>query len=175
MAQHIVVKKYSQNYPKMYEEEKVKIESILKDNLVSIYHIGSTSVPNLKSKPIIDIMVSVNSLEMVDENKDEFIKIGYEYLGEFGIKGRRYLRKGGDERTHQIHIFSKSDEYNLKRHLAVKNYLIKHPEVAKVYGDLKESLAKKYPFDIEAYCDGKERFMKELEKKALEEFSDLKH
>lgn len=81
MAQHIVVKKYSHKYPKMYEEEKVKIESILKDNLVSIYHIGSTSVPNLKSKPIIDIMISVNSLEMVDEKKDEFIKIGYEYLG----------------------------------------------------------------------------------------------
>lgn len=174
MAQHIVVKKYSHKYPKMYEEEKVRIESILKDNLVSIYHIGSTSVPNLKSKPIIDIMISVNSLEMVDEKKDEFIKIGYEYLGEFGIKGRRYLRKGGDERTHQIHIFSKNDESNLKRHLAAKLYLIKYPEVAKIYGDLKEDLAKRYPFNIEAYCDGKDSFMKVLEKKALEEFNDLK-
>ena len=119
-------------------------------------------------------MISVNSLEMVDEKKDEFIKIGYEYLGEFGIKGRRYLRKGGDERTHQIHIFSKNDESNFKRHLAAKLYLIKYPEVAKIYGDLKEDLAKRYPFNIEAYCDGKESFMKVLEKKALEEFNDLK-
>lgn len=91
MPQHIVVKEYNKNYPSMYEKEKELIIPILKDNLVNIYHIGSTAVPNLKSKPIIDIMISVINLDDVDKLKKQFEDIGYEYLFEFGIKGRRYL------------------------------------------------------------------------------------
>ena len=94
MPQHIVVKEYNKNHPFMYEKEKELIIPILKDNLVNIYHIGSTAIPNLKSKPIIDIMISVINLDDVDKLKKQFEDIGYEYLFEFGIKGRRYLRKG---------------------------------------------------------------------------------
>ena len=90
----------------MFEKEKEQLVPILKDNLVDIFHIGSTAVPGLSSKPIIDIMISVNSLEKVDEKKNEFKEIGYEYLGEYGIKGRRYLRKGGDERKERIKFIS---------------------------------------------------------------------
>ena len=127
MAQHVIVKEYNPLYSKLYNEEEklIKkilgenlvhieeklIKKILGENLVHIEHIGSTSVPNLKSKPIIDILVSVNSLEEVDLKQKEFEVIGYEYMDEFGIKGRRYLRKGGNERTHQIHIFHKSNSY----------------------------------------------------------------
>lgn len=69
---------------------------------MEIFHIGSTAVPGLKSKPIIDIMISVNSLEEVDKKQRGFENIGYQYLGEFGIKGRRYLRKGGYVRTNEF-------------------------------------------------------------------------
>lgn len=167
MAQHIVVKEYNANYPLKFEEEKKLIIPILKENLVEIFHIGSTAVPGLKSKPIIDIMISVNSLEKVDKKQREFENIGYEYLGEFGIKGRRYLRKGGDERTHQIHIFHKDDKNNLIRHLAVRDYLIAHKDIANEYGELKEKLALSYPYDIDGYCDGKEEFVRQLERNAL--------
>ena len=170
MSQHVIVKDYNFDYPKMYQEEEKKIKKILKDNLVFIEHIGSTSIPNLKSKPIIDILISVNSLEDVDLKKNEFEKNGYEYMGEFGIKNRRYLRKGGYERTHQIHIFHKDDEFNLNRHLAFKKYLLTHPDVCKEYGDLKEKLALKFPYDIDGYCDGKEEFIKKHEALALKEF-----
>lgn len=170
MPQHVIVKEYNENYPLMYEKEKESIIPILNTNLVDIYHIGSTAVKNLKSKPIIDIMIVVNELSEVDLKKDEFAKIGYEYLGEFGIKGRRYLRKGGTNRTHQIHIFQKDDINNITRHLAFKEYLIKHEDVAKEYGELKEKLAKLYPYDIESYCDGKDEFIKRIEKEALKEY-----
>ena len=93
MAQHVIVKEYNPLYPKLYNEEEKLIKKILGKNLVYIEHIGSTSVPNLKSKPIIDTLVSVNSLEEVDLKQKEFEAIGYEYMGEVGIKGRRYLRK----------------------------------------------------------------------------------
>ena len=170
MPQHVIVKEYNENYPLMYEKEKELIIPILNTNLVDIYHIGSTAVKNLKSKPIIDIMIVVSSLLEVDVKKEEFRKIGYEYLGEFGIKGRRYLRKGGTNRTHQIHIFQKDDINNITRHLAFKEYLIKHKDVAKEYGELKEKLAKLYPYDIESYCDGKDEFIKRIEKEALKEY-----
>lgn len=171
MSQHVIVKDYNFDYSKMYQEEEKKIKKILKDNLVFIEHIGSTSIPNLKSKPIIDILISVNSLEDVDLKKNEFEQIGYEYMGEFGIKNRRYLRKGGDERTHQIHIFHKDDEFNLNRHLAFKKYLLSHLDVCKEYGDLKEKLALKFPYDIDGYCNGKEEFIKKHEVLTLKEFT----
>lgn len=117
-------------------------------------------------------MISVNSLEKVDEKKNEFKEIGYEYLGKYGIKGRRYLRKGGDERTHQVHIFHKDDTNNLKRHLAFRDFLIAHKDIADKYGKLKRELAIKYPYDIDKYCDGKEDFVKDIEKVALKWYSN---
>lgn len=62
---------------------------------------------------------------------------GYEYLGEFGIAGRRYLRKGGDERTHQLHIFAAEDKRNILRHIAVRDYLRRHKEAREEYAALK--------------------------------------
>ena len=91
---------------------------MIADNCISISHIGSTSVPGLAAKPIIDIMAAVRSLERVDAATEKFSRIGYEYLREFRITGRRYLRKGDDERTHQIHIFQADDWNNIGRHLA---------------------------------------------------------
>lgn len=152
----------------MFDAEAVKIKNILGENCVEVHHIGSTSVVGLAAKPIIDIMPIVYNLEDVDNVATEFEKIGYEYMGEFGIPGRRYLRKGGDERTHHIHIFSKNSFYDIERHLAVRDYLRTHKDVCKKYADLKIQLANLYPYDIEGYCDGKEEFVHQLEKEALE-------
>ncbi len=169
MPQHVIVREYDARYPALYEKEAGLISSILGENLVAIHHIGSTAVPGLKSKPIIDILVSVRSLEEVDGKKEEFERNGYECMGEFGIKGRRYLRKGGDERTHQIHVFQEGDRANLMRHLAVRDYLIAHEDVREEYGRLKEGLALRFPHDIEGYCDGKEAFVRKTEGDALRE------
>lgn len=167
MAQHIVVVKYDPAWAAMFEKERKIIQSILKENCTAIYHIGSTSVPGLKAKPIIDILPVVKDLSKVEETAPRFEKIGYEYLGEFGIPGRRYLRKGGDERTHQIHIFEVSNKKEIERHLAVRNFLRTHTGMADEYGCLKETLARTYPYDIDGYCDGKDKFLKELEQRAV--------
>lgn len=168
MAQHIVVTEYDPLWADMFETEAAKITAILGKNCIAIHHIGSTSVAGLAAKPIIDIMPVVYNLEDVDKVASEFEKIGYEYMGEFGISGRRYLRKGGDERTHQIHIFSAKSEYEIERHLAVRDYLRSHPAACKQYSALKKELAAQYPYDIEGYCDGKEEFVRHVEKDALE-------
>lgn len=156
MSQHITVAAYDPLWVKKYEEEVLLIKEILADNCIATYHIGSTSVPGLTAKPIIDIMAAVRSLEKVDDVAEAFSKIGYEYLGEFGISGRRYLRKGGDERTHQIHIFQTNDWNNIGRHLAFRNYMRTHEKERTEYAKLKIELAQKFPYDIDGYCDGKE-------------------
>lgn len=171
MSQHITIADYNPLWVKKYEEESVLIKDILADNCIAIYHIGSTSVPGLAAKPIIDIMVAVRSLEKVDCVSEAFSEIGYEYLGEFGIEGRRYLRKGGDERTHQIHIFQMDDWNNIGRHLAFRNYMRTHKKERMEYANLKTELAQKFPYNIEGYCDGKESFVREIEKIALSQFN----
>lgn len=172
MSQHITVVDYDPIWVKIYEDESALIKAVLADNCIAIYHIGSTSVPGLAAKPVIDIMAAVRSLEKVDHDAEAFSKIGYEYLGEFGIAGRRYLRKGGDERTHQIHIFQMNDWDNIGRHLAFRNYLRTHEKERTEYAKLKTELAQKFPYDIEGYCDGKENFVRDIEKLALSQFDD---
>lgn len=171
MPQHIVVVDYDPFWPLLFRKEADAISRILGDNLVLIHHIGSTSVPFLAAKPIIDIMPVVKDLSGVDAVSEEFVKLGYEYLGEFGIKGRRYLRKGGQERTHQIHIFQMEDDTNILRHLAFRDYLRSHRDVAMDYAELKKDLAARFPYDIDGYCDGKDAFVKKIENLALAEYS----
>ena len=151
MPQHITVTDYNPKWPLQYAEERKRIAEILKENCISIYHIGSTSVPGLAAKPVIDIMAVVRSLEKADSTAEQFSEIGYEYLGEFGIAGRRYLRKGGDERTHQIHMFQADDWKNIGRHLAFRDYMQSHETERNEYAKLKKALAQKFPYDIEGY------------------------
>lgn len=167
MAQHIIVVDYDPCWEQQYLAEAKTIRAILGENCTAIFHIGSTAVKGLKAKPIIDIMPVVCSIAAVDEKQGALEEIGYEYLGEFGMAQRRYLRKGGDERTHQVHIFQETDRINIERHLAVRDFLRAHSEIARQYGALKESLARRYPYDIEGYCDGKDAFVKDLERQAL--------
>lgn len=170
MPQHIIVVDYDPCWAAKYDAEKDKITAVLKDNCVGIWHIGSTAVQGLAAKPVIDIMAAVKSLKEVDCAANAFQQDGYEYLGEFGIAERRYLRKGGDERTHQLHIFAAEDRQNILRHIAVRNYLRRHEKAREEYAALKKRLAKLYPYDIEGYCDGKDAFVKRMEKQALAEF-----
>ncbi len=164
---NIVVVPHDSRWVELYQVEAELLKNILSDNLVEIYHIGSTSVPGLPAKPIIDIMPVVRDLAAVDAVAAAFEAIGYEYMGEFGIPGRRYLPKGGDARTHHVHIFSTESELEIRRHLAVPEYLRHHGEDAAAYGALKSRLALEYPHDSEGYCNGKDAFVKELERKAL--------
>lgn len=94
------------------------------------HHIGSTSVYGLPAKPIIDIMPVVRDIEAVDHSNSAFEQIGYECMGEYGIPGRRYLRKGKVERTHHVHIFEESNAHDIQRHLAVRDYLRAHADMA---------------------------------------------
>jgi GrpB-like predicted nucleotidyltransferase (UPF0157 family) len=135
-----------------------------------IHHIGSTSVPGLASKPIIDILVEVDNVHDLDRHFKNFEAIGYQWRGENGIPGRRYFEKGGDDRTHQIHAFIR-DSIGAVRHIAFRDYLTCHPQIALDYAILKKQVAKACNNDIEKYCAGKNEFIKKHEKLAVAWYS----
>ena len=159
---------YDPSWPSRYRREAALLREALGDCLVEIHHIGSTSVPGLWAKPIIDILPVVTAVEEADRRRAALEALGYEYLGEFGIPGRRYLRKGGERRTHQVHLFGRESRDEIRRHLAVPAYLRCHPDAARDYAQLKRRLARRFPRDIDGYCDGKDAFVKALERAALD-------
>ena len=168
MKRHIIVTEYNTAWPALFETETEKIQTILGETLVAVHHIGSTSVKGMKAKPTIDIMPVAHEIGTADPHKREFEAIGYEYLGEYGIPGRRYLRKvWGEDDLYHIHIFEESNREDIVRHLAVRDYLRTHTAAANAYGELKAALAGAFPYDNDGYCDGKDAFVKRLEQDAL--------
>ncbi|MDZ7960500.1 MAG: GrpB family protein [Aulosira sp. DedQUE10] len=152
-----------------FEDEAKLVALALGENVVAIHHIGSTSIPNIYAKPIIDMLVQVKDIAKLDEQNSAMTALGYEVMGEFGVPGRRFFRKDDETgtRTHHIHIF----EFNfseLQRHLAFRDYMIAHPDDALKYSDLKRQLAKQFPENLQGYVDGKDGFIKDMEKRAIE-------
>jgi len=163
----IRIEPYNEAWPALYESEASRLSSVLGKTLDQIHHIGSTAVPGLGAKPIIDILLEVRSLEKLDLETDRIEHLGYEAMGEFGIKDRRYFRKGGDERTHHIHAFQSGDP-NVVRHIAFRDYLRAHRDVAQEYETLKREVAAACENSIERYGDGKDAFVRLHEARALE-------
>ena len=164
----IKISDYDQKWADTYQQEALNIKTILQHELIQSFHIGSTAVPGLKAKPIIDILLVVQDVHKLDLFAKAFEALGYEVMGEFGLTGRRYFRKGGDNRSHQIHAFQYDNLAEIERHLIFRDYLRCHPEVCQQYGILKSTLAIQNPDDIIAYGDGKENFVNEIERKAIQ-------
>lgn len=110
-------------------------------------------------------MVEVIDIENVDNFNNDMEQLGYEALGENGIPNRRFFSKGGDNRTHHVHIFEQGNE-EIIRHLIFRDYMIAHPEEAMKYSQLKEYLAEKFSNNIEKYIEGKNDYIKEIDNKA---------
>ena len=148
--------------------ESKRVIAALGDNVVTVHHIGSTSIPGIYAKSIIDMLVEVKEIALVDEQSSPMESLGYEVMGEFGIAGRRYFRKDSQGvRTHHVHIFEFGSE-QVKRHLAFRDYMIAHPGEAQKYSELKRELARKYPTSIEKYMDGKDDFIRASDRKAAQ-------
>lgn len=168
----VEVVSYSDDWKERYNEEVEQLQKVFGSEIITIHHIGSTSVNGLSAKPIIDIMPVVQDINNIDAFNGAMIAIGYEPKGENGLPGRRYFQKGGDNRTHHVHIYE-MDSPEIDRHLAFRDYLRVHPTVAKDYGQLKEMLAKQFPYDIESYINGKEHLVTGIEAKAVEWYKDV--
>ncbi|EJO5347744.1 GrpB family protein [Clostridium botulinum] len=148
-----------------YEKEADKIYNIMKEEIIQMYHIGSTAIEGIYAKPVIDILVEVEDINNVDNYSEQMKSLGYIPKGEYGIKDRRFFFKGLYDRTHHVHIFETGDP-EIERHINFRDYMIAHKEEAKKYEELKKELALKFKYDIDSYCSGKNSFIKEIDKKA---------
>ncbi|MFT8322065.1 MAG: GrpB family protein [Bacillus sp. (in: firmicutes)] len=162
----VEVVEYKKDWKRLFKEESNKLKRIFGKQLLTIHHIGSTSVPGLKAKPIIDIMPIVKDINRVAAFNHEMTAIGYEAKGENGIPGRALFQKGGECRTHHVHVYEDGSK-EIKRHLAFRDYLQTHRDDASRYGLLKEELALAFPYNIDAYMCGKHDMAAEMERKAL--------
>jgi GrpB-like predicted nucleotidyltransferase (UPF0157 family) len=167
IARKVQVVPHNPNWLSEFDTEANQIAVALGENAVAIHHIGSTSIETIHAKPIIDILIEVRSIDKVDDRNSAMQTLGYECLGEFGIADRRFFRKNNAAgiRTHHVHIFD-VDSAQIARHLAFRDYINAHPEAAWEYSELKQSLARQYPQNIQAYMDGKDGFIRSIDIKA---------
>ncbi|MFF2090495.1 GrpB family protein [Paenibacillus sp. NPDC058174] len=163
----VEVTPYQSLWEERFKETAVKLQAVLGGEIIEIHHIGSTSVPGLAAKPVIDVLPVVKHIKRIDEYEAVMREEGYMPKGENGIAGRRYFAKGGDCRTHHIHIYEHGHA-QIARHLAFRNYLRTHAEIAHTYGQLKIELAARFPLDIDAYIKGKEALASEIDRQALQ-------
>ena len=131
-----------------------------------IEHVGSTAVPSLASKPILDIMVGVRRLREADHCIEPLVRLSYEYRGAAGAPGRLFFRKG-DPRTHHLHIAEVGGGFWVD-HLAFRDYLRTRPQTAREYARLKHELADRFRADRTAYTEGKSDFILEVLRRASE-------
>jgi GrpB-like predicted nucleotidyltransferase (UPF0157 family) len=150
-----------------FTAEARHVTAALGESAVAIHHVGSTSIPGIHAKPIIDLLVEFRDLAEADARSPAMESLGYQVMGEYGIPGRRYFRKDNPDgvRTHHVHAFQTgSDE--VVRHLAFRDYMLAHPADAQAYSELKQKLAREHPRDMDGYMDGKDGFIKEMDRKA---------
>lgn len=170
---HVLVVPPNPGWAKAFEAEARQIMSALGRVAEEIHHIGSTAIIGIPAKPVIDILLVVGDLEALDQRSPEMRNLGYEVMGECGIPGRRYFRKDGPDgvRCRHVHAFHSGSEH-VVRHLAFRDFMNAHPQLATAYGELKMRLAAEHPRDIQAYMMGKDGFIKENELKALRWIGD---
>jgi GrpB-like predicted nucleotidyltransferase (UPF0157 family) len=171
VQEDVTISQYNPDWPQMFEQEKEHLLSCLPNELIKrIEHFGSTAVPNLSAKPIIDMLVEVTSLE---ETKQKIVPIlesqGYDYFWRptFGDDTPPFYawfikRDSKGNRTHHIHMVENDFEH--WERLLFRDYLIKHPDVTQEYQDLKLRLSNDYPNDRIAYTNGKTEFIVRITK-----------
>ncbi len=166
MVRKIIVVPHDPIWPIRFRQEADWLSSLFGREIVAIHHFGSTSIPDIYAKPIIDILVEVRDIDRIDATNERMIQLGYVPKGDFGIPGRRFFFKGDEEnRTHHIHFYL-AGHPEVKRHLDFRDFILAHPEDAKAYSQLKIELARQFSEDIHGYNAGKDKFVKDIDRKA---------
>lgn len=160
----IEVVPYDPHWPTRFARARRQIQSLIGVYITSIEHIGSTAVPGLAAKPVIDILIGVRHLEDAPEFLPPLATLGYTYIPEHEstFPERRYLHRIVQRRhTHHLHIVEPASEF-FRVHILFRNYLRTHPDAAAAYGALKAQLAEQYRCDREAYTEAKSDFIREI-------------
>ena len=159
----IRLQEFDSTWAKRFEEEAGKIAALLGHEVIIIHHIGSTAIPDILARPIIDILVEVKDIDKIDAFNQSFEAIGYIAIGEHGIQGRRFFIKDDSDGNRQVNLFVFQARHSLiAQTLDFRDFLITHPKEARFYSLLKVELAKQHANDLAAYMRGKEAFIHQI-------------
>jgi len=151
---------YDPAWPPLFEAEARRLHSAVAPLSIVLEHTGSTSVPGLAAKPVLDILAGVAEGASVDPYVVKLIGAGYVHRGDQGIPGREFFRRG-DPRAYHLHLARIGSTF-WREHLAFRDYLRMHPEVRDEYAELKRALAARFPNDRAAYIEGKGAFVRRV-------------
>lgn len=172
-AEPIEIVPYDPRWPDLFERERQAIESAIGHYVEEIEHIGSTAIPGLAAKPVLDIMVGVRTMEGSPGCIRGLAAIGYEYVPRFEreLHRRRFFRKYTEgRRTHHVHLVERSNSDWWDQHVLLRDYLRDHPRVAREYESLKRYLAKSFRDDRDDYTEAKTDFVTEVERRARHDY-----
>jgi GrpB-like predicted nucleotidyltransferase (UPF0157 family) len=163
----VVLVPYDPRWRSRFEEERVALEAAIGDAIVDgVHHVGSTSVPGLEAKPIVDILVGVRDLESSRGCFEGLKALSYVYAPYRAEEMHWFCKPSPRSRTHHLHLVP-VDGRRYRAELAFRDYLRAHPDVADDYASLKRELAANFENDREAYTAGKDEFVEGVLERAL--------
>lgn len=151
---------YDPAWPDGFDTVRRRIRPAVADIALAIEHVGSTAVPGLPAKPVIDIDVVVPRAALADGIL-RLTDLGYEHRGDLGVPDREAFRPPPGPPRHHLYLCP-ADSRALANHLAVRDHLRRHRDDARAYGALKRRLARRYPDDMDAYVEGKTAFLLDI-------------
>ena len=154
---NIIVVPYDENWPHEFKKIKDEILPSVEDLIISIEHVGSTSVKGLYAKPIIDINIVIDNKDMLPAIIQRLAQNGYTYEGDLGVTGREAFKYTDKPHLMKHHLYvCPKDSLELKRQITFRDYLREHPTDCEEYSNIKIEMAKKFPHDIDSYINGKQ-------------------
>ncbi len=149
------------DWARLFEEEKGKLRSVLPPEALDIQHVGSTSIPGIQAKPIIDIAIAAQHHTLADEWQDAMASLGYDYPGNIGIPGDRTYGRARDIRYFLVHVVD-ANGLQWRRYFYFRDQLRANSELAKEYETLKLNAAAKYPTGRSSYQNAKSSFIEKV-------------
>lgn len=156
------------DWARMASAESARIAEAMGDIFLRVEHIGSTAIPGIAAKPVVDLMPVVRDIGEVDERRGALEALGYLWRGEFGIAGRRYLVLERDGKcVFHVHFYAEGDA-NVTVQLAFRDYLRAHRDEALAYEAVKREAATANPDNSMAYNDHKSAWIRACQVRARE-------
>lgn len=155
----------SSDWARRYLREKRRLARYLPKRGVVIEHIGSTAIPGLAAKPIIDIAVKIPSLKRIASMVTALERAGYTYKGEYGLPGRHFFARGTPVTQH-LHVVQSGSEHWM-RWIVFRDYLRDHPLETEAYNNLKRDLARRFAHNRDAYTKAKTPYIQGVLRRAM--------